>query len=637
MASKSRQRKSQAKRPPSGKTAPIPTPTHKPWKIVAVCILLALATAFAYHGVRNNDFLSMDDNNYVSENLHVQQGVTSQSVAWAFTTFQEGNWHPLTWISHMIDWTLYGKDPAGYHVANVCLHAANAILLFLLFLTITGFLGRSAMVASLFALHPAHVESVAWIAERKDLLCAFFWFFALLGYVWYVRKPSWKRLIWVVLAFACALMSKPMAVTLPFTLLLLDYWPLRRMTFAPNAGAHRFSSLGKLCLKKWPLFLMSAASSVVTVRAQGSVGAVVRLQVIPLWERIGNAAICYFRYIRILFWPDPLTAFYYHDINHIVAAAAMLSVIGLLLITSLCWKFRKNRPYCLTGWLWFLGTLVPAIGIVQVGNQAMAERYTYIPYIGLFVVLVWLVGDFVAKFPKIKIAAQLLAVAVLIACAARTQAQVPVWKDSITLLSHALEVDPRGEFPNSFLGIAYMRQGNLSEAQKYFENALRYNSAWYLPLSSSAYCIMQTALQTHDQSNLPLAHQRLKLALRDAPNDPFVFTDLALWSVIAGNPQDEEMYSRKAIAANPDFVAARLYLAGALNAQGKIDQAIQVYHQALAIAPNNGDAHNYLGLILLQQGKLDEAAEQFRDVLSLNPADPSARQNLALARTRMKK
>jgi hypothetical protein len=183
----------------------------------------------------------MDDNNYVSENSHVQQGVTSQSVAWAFTTFQEGNWHPLTWISHMIDWTLYGRDPAGYHEANVCLHIVNSILLFLLFLSITGYLGRSAMVAFLFALHPAHVESVAWIAERKDLLCAFFWFLALLGYVWYVRKPSWKRLLWVVIAFACALMSKPMAVTLPFTLLLLDFWPLRRMTFSPEAGAHRFS------------------------------------------------------------------------------------------------------------------------------------------------------------------------------------------------------------------------------------------------------------------------------------------------------------------------------------------------------------------------------------------------------------
>jgi tetratricopeptide (TPR) repeat protein len=637
MASKSRQRKSQAKRPPAGKTAPIPTPTHKPWQIAAVCILLALATALAYQGVRNNDFLSMDDNNYVSENSHVQQGVTSQSVAWAFTTFQEGNWHPLTWISHMIDWTLYGRDPAGYHVANVCLHAVNAILLFLLFLSITGYLGRSAMVAFLFALHPAHVESVAWIAERKDLLCAFFWFLALLGYVWYVRKPSWKRLLWVVIAFACALMSKPMAVTLPFTLLLLDFWPLRRMTFSPEAGAHRFSSLWKLCIEKWPLFLMAAASSVVTVRAQDSVGAVVRLQSLPVLDRIGNAAISYFRYIRIFFWPDPLTAFYYHEVNHIAVAAAILSAIGLLLITALCLKFRKDRPYCLTGWLWFLGTLVPAIGIVQVGNQAMAERYTYVPYIGLFLALVWLAGDAVVKFPQLKVAAQFVAIAILLACAVRTHAQVPVWKDSITLLSHALEVDPRGEFPNSFLGIAYMRQGNLDEARKYFERALTYNPTWYLPLSSSAYCIMQTSLATHDQSNLPLAHQRLELALRDAPNDTFVLTNFALWSVIKGNPQDEEMYSRKAIAANPEFIGARLYLAMALETQGKIDQAIQVYHQALAIAPNNSDAHKYLGLVLLQQGEYDQAAEQFRDTLRLNPVDAGARQNLALAQARMKR
>jgi tetratricopeptide (TPR) repeat protein len=634
MASKSRQRKSQAKRPQAGKTA---TTTHKPWQIAAVCLLLALSTAFAYHGVRNNDFLTMDDNDYVSENIHVQQGVTSQSVAWAFTTFQEGNWHPLTWISHMIDWTLYGKDPVGYHMANLCLHAVNAILLFLLFLSITGFLGRSAMVAFLFALHPAHVESVAWIAERKDLLCAFFWFAALLGYVWYVRKPSWKRFIWVVVAFACALMSKPMAVTLPFTLLLLDYWPLRRMTFTPQAGARRLASLAKLCLEKWPLFLMAAASSVVTVRAQGSVGAVVRLQSLPVPERIGNAAISYFRYIRILFWPDPLSAFYYRETNRTVAAAAMLSVIGLLLITALCWKFRKQKPYCLIGWLWFLGTLVPAIGIVQVGNQSIAERYTYVPYIGLFVVLVWLAGDAVVRFPKLKLAAQLLAVAVLIACAVRTQAQVPVWKDTVTLLSHALEVDPRGEFPNSFLGIAYMRQGKFDEAQKYFDRALTYNSAWYLPLSSSAYCIMRTALITHDQSKLPLAHHRLELALQDSPKDPFVLTSFALWSVLAGNPRDEELYSRKAIAANPEFIGAWLYLAMALDTQRKLDEAVQVYHQALAIAPNNSDAHNYLGVVLLQQGEYDKAAEQFRDALRLNPADAGARNNLALAQARMKK
>src|SRR5208337_4235091 len=248
-------------------------------------------------------------------------------------------------------------------------------------------------------------------------------------------------------------------------------------------------------------------------------------------------------------------------------SAAVLSVLAVILVTAVCWHLRMARPYCLMGWLWFLGTLAPVIGIVQVGNQAMAERYTYVPYIGLFIAVVWLAGDLAAKFPKIRLAAQLLAVAVLVACAVKTDAQVKMWKDTVTLLSHVLDVDPRGEFPNSFLGIAYMRQGRLDEAQKYFERALAYNSTWYLPLSSSAYCIMRTSIETHDQRNLPLARQRLELALRDAPDDPFVLTDMALWSVLMSRPKDEEMYSRKAIAANPDFTAARLYLASVLEAQ----------------------------------------------------------------------
>jgi len=631
MPKKSRQRKSQAKRAPgapAGKNVPIAPATHKPWQIAVACVVLAVVTIFAFRGVRSNDFLSLDDNEYVLENRHVQQGVNPQSIEWAFTTFQEGNWHPLTWISHMVDWRLYGNHPAGHHMTNVCLHAVNAILLFLLLLYMTDFLGRSAMVAFLFALHPAHVESVAWIAERKDILCAFFWFATLLAYAWYVRKPSWKRFAWVVCGFACALLSKPMAVTLPFALILLDYWPLRRMTFTPKTGARWFSSLWKLCVEKWPLFIMAAISSVITVLAQRSVGAVIKLQGLPLWERIGNAAISYCRYARIMGWPDPLRAFYYHEANHIMVSAAVLSAVALILVTAVCWHIRKDKPYCLIGWLWFLGTLVPVIGIVQVGNQAMAERYTYVPFIGLFIAVVWLAGDVVAKFPKIRVAAQLLAVAVIVACAVRTEAQVTVWKDTVTLLGHALEVDPRGEFPNTFLGIAYMRQGRNDEAQEYFERALAYNPAWYLPLSSSAYCLMRTAIETHDQRNLPLARQRLELALRDAPDDPFVLTDMALWSVLMGRPKDEETYSRKAIAANPDFIAARLYLAGALEAQGKHDEAAQVYRQALAIEPDNIDAHNSLGMILDRQGLKQEAIREFRLSLAIKPDQAMAHSNI---------
>jgi len=627
MPRRKRQSKSRGERPPEAPAeksllldrattdrATIDRATNAPWRITAVCLVLVVVTLFAFRDARTNDFLGYDDLGYVLENRRVQQGVTMRSVAWAFTTFDTGNWHPLTWISHMVDWSLYGKSPCGHHMTNVGWHAANAVLLFLLLLYMTGFLGRAAMVAFLFALHPAHVESVAWISERKDVLCAFFWFAALLAYAWYVRRPSWKRFAWVVCAFACGLMSKPMAVTLPFTLLLLDYWPLRRITFARETRARWFSSLWKLCVEKWPLFIMAAISSVMTFFAQKAGGAVGSLQALPLWERICNAAIGYCRYVRIMFWPDPLTAFYYHEKNNIMVSAAVLSAIALLLVAAVCWRIREERPYCLFGWLWFLGTLVPVIGIVQVGDQAMAERYTYVPYIGLFIAVVWLVGDAVAKSPKIRVATQLLAVAVIVACAVKTEAQVKVWKDTVTLLSHVLEIDPRGGLPNSALGAAYMRQGRTAEAQEYLERALVYNNG-PLTLTYSAFCLMQT----REQRNLPLARQRLEQALRIAPDYPAALTDMAQWSSLMGRPKDEETYSRKVIAAHPDSIEARLYLADALQAQGKLDEAAQENRQVLAFEPDNWEAHNNLGIIFGKQGLTEEALKEFRLSLAIKP------------------
>jgi tetratricopeptide (TPR) repeat protein len=618
MANKSRQRKSRGKRTPetpAGKTVPVAHATHKPWQIAVVCLVLAVVTLFAFRGVRNNDFLTYDDNYYVWQNQQVQHGLTMQSMAWAFTTFHRSNWHPLTWISHMVDWKLYGKDPAAHHMTNVCLHAANAVLLFLLLLYMTGFLGRSAMVAFLFAVHPAHVESVAWLAERKDVLCAFFWLATLLAYAWYVRKPSWMRFLWVVCGFACALLSKPMAVTLPFTLILLDYWPLRRITFARETRALWLSSLWKLCVEKWLLFLMAVLSSIITFIAQRAGGAMTEFQALPLWERISNAAIAYCRYLWIMFWPDPLTAFYFHETNHINVSAAVLSVLALIVVTAVCWNSRKDKPYCLAGWLWFLGTLAPVIGIVQVGAQAMAERYTYVPYIGLFIAVVWLVGDAVAHSPKIRVAAQLLAVAVIVACAVKTDAQVKVWKDTVTLFSHALEVDPRGEFPNLSLGTAYMMQGRFAVAQEYFERALVYNPSRPLTLSDSAYCLMLT----RDPRNMQLAGQRLEQALRVAPDNTYALANMALWSFMMGRPKDEELYSRKVLAALPDFVKARLYLGDALQAQNKLDEAAQEYRQALAIEPDNYNAHNSLGTILDRQGMKQEAIRELRLSLAIKP------------------
>jgi protein O-mannosyl-transferase len=635
MPSKSRQRKSEVKRPlhaQAGKSVAIPRVTHEPWKITAICIALAVVTIFAYQSVRNNNFLLYDDNYYVQENPPIQHGLTMQSIKWAFTSFDESNWHPLTWISHIIDWNFYGNNPAGHHMTNVLLHSANSILLFLLLLSITGFLGRSAIVAFLFALHPAHVESVAWLSERKDVLCAFFWFATLLAYVGYLRNSSWKRYAWVVCFYACALMSKPMAVTLPITLLLLDYWPLGRLSFAPDAHGHRLSTFLKLCVEKWPLFIMAGLSCGITLVAQKRAAAVFPL---PLWEKFCNAATSYCRYVRIAFWPHPLTAHYYYDAKNINVLAAVLSAFALILVTGACWYFRKSRPYCLTGWLWFLGTLVPVIGIVQVGKQALAERYTYLPFIGIFVAAVWLAGDAITKFPKIKLPAQVLAVVVIAACAIKTDAQVKVWKDTVTLFSHAIDIDPRGELPYLNLGVAYGRQGRLTEAKEYFDRALQYNPTDSLILSDSAFCIMRIAMQTRDLRDMPLAGQRLDQALRSAPDNPNILADRALWSIMMGSPKDEEAYSRKALAANPGFVTARLYLAYALREQNKFSEAAQEYRQALALQPNNYDAHNSLGVILFQLGDYEGAAGQFRDATQLNPASAEAKRNLALAQARI--
>ena len=630
MASKSRQRKSRSQRQPeapAGKTVPTAPAIHKPWQIATVCVVLAVVTVLAFRGVRGDDFVTYDDNYYVMENRQVQQGLTMHSMEWAFTTFDYSNWHPLTWISYMTDWKLYGKNPGGYHITNVCLHTANAILLFLLFLYMTGYLWRSAMVAFLFALHPAHVESVAWVAERKDVLCTFFCFAALLAYAWYVRNPSWKRYACVVICFACGLMSKPMAVTFPFTLLLLDYWPLRRITLTPEMRAHWFSSFWKLCVEKWLFFLMAAISSVITFIAQRAGGAVAELQSLPLWQRLCNAVISYCRYIGIMFWPHPLRAYYYYDLNNIMGLA-LLSAIALVLVTAVCWRIRKTRPYCLMGWLWFLGTLVPVIGIVQVGEQAMAERYTYLPFIGLFIAVVWLAGDAVVKFPKIKFVTQMLAVVVVAACAVMTYAQVKVWKDSVTLFSHVLEVDPRGLVPNLGLGVAYVRQEKYAEAQTYLERALDYNPTVPQALFNSAYCVMQMAMQTHDQSNLPLAGQRLKQALRIAPDDPDILSNMALWDFLMGRPKEGETYSRQAIAVQPDFVTARLNLANALQAQGKLDEAAQECRQVIAIDPDDYTAHNKLGIILGQQGLKEDAIKEFRRSLAIKPDQATAHSNI---------
>ena len=632
MASKSRLRKSRGNRPQdtlSGKIIPTAHATHKPWQVAVVCLVLVIVTLFVFRSVRNNDFLTYDDQNYVLHNLPVQQGLTIESIKWAFTTYHSANWHPLTWISHIVDWDLYGNNPSGHHLTNVYLHAANAVLLFLFLIYITGYLGRSAIVAFLFALHPAHVESVAWVAERKDVLCAFFWLATLLAYARYVRQPSWKRFAWVVLGFACALMSKPMAVTLPFVLLLLDLWPLQRITFSPETRAHWLSSAAKLCVEKWLLFIMAVISSAITVYAQRAGGTVAALQTLPLWDRLANAAISYCRYVRIAVWPDPLIVYYYYDLNSILIPTAVLSVLALILVTAVCWHFRKQKPYCLVGWLWFLGTLAPVIGIVQVGGQSMAERYTYLPFIGLFIAIVWMVGDAVVKLPRLKLAAQLLAVAVIAACAVKTDAQVALWKDMTTLFGHVLDVDPRGEIPNLNLGIAYMKLGKNAEAQQYIERALVYNNP-----GSNTRLFLGDVLQA--QGKLDQAAQQYRQALAEAPNSYDGHNDLGILLGKQGLTAEALKHFQLAEATEPESATAHSNAAWILTETHQFPQAVDEFTQALRFDPTNASTHNNLGVALLQLGDYEKAAEQFNDAIQIDPSYADPRRNLALAQAGMK-
>jgi tetratricopeptide (TPR) repeat protein len=519
----------------------------------------------------------------------------------------------------MVDWQIYGNHPGGHHITNVILHTMNAILVFLLLMYMTGFMWRSAFVAALFALHPIHVESVAWVSERKDVLSTLFWLCTTLLYVWYTRKPSLIKMVAVAGAFAVGLMAKPMLVTLPCTLLLLDFWPLNRLKTTPGISAVKKWTV--LLLEKWPLFLLVVASSVVTFIAQRAGGAVTKLDALPIPVRLANAAMSYIRYILKMLWPDPLSPYYYHEFKHINYMVAGGAALVLIAITILFWKLRTKKPYCITGWLWYLGTLIPVIGIVQVGIQAMAERYTYVPLLGIFIIMVWLYNDTVRKLPSKTVVSAITAVVLVIAMVAKTTAQVGYWKNTVTLFSHAVDVDPRGEFPNLTLGAAYMRQNDLKTAHEYFCNALSYNPYGSLTLAYDAFCLMQ-------MGNIAEAGVHLQRAMRVTPNDKDVLVNMAYYCINSGKPQDALAYCDRVSAIAPDLITADYYRADALQALGRFDEAVLVYRNIAVKQPDDADAFNNIGMVYGKQGRREEALTAFRQSLTIKPDQAQAHSNM---------
>jgi len=573
-----------------------------------ICLVLITAVLFVYWQVGDHEFINYDDNVYITDNAQVQEGITTKGIIWAFTTSHTGNWHPLTWISHMLDCTLYGLKPGGHHLTNVLLHMANAILLFVVLRWMTGAIWRSALVAALFALHPLHAESVAWVAERKDVLSTLFWMLTMMAYVHYVNRPGWKRYLLVLINYSLGLMAKPMLVTLPFVLLLLDYWPLNR--FQPRAvtGSVKdqppgFRSSGdfkspilKAVMEKAPLFLMSLVSCVVTVMAQQEAGAISSLEIVPFKFRIANALVSFVAYMGKMIWPQDLAVFYPHPGSDLQIWKPVAAGLFLLIVSTVALWVAQRCRYLFVGWLWYLGTLVPVIGLVQVGEQAMADRYTYVPLIGLFIVVVWGFADLVKTWRSRRWVASISAAVLVLALMAASWLQVAHWKNSVKLFKHALDATTNNYVAHYTLGNALALQGNLAGSVSHYNKALQINP------------------------NFAEAHSNLGNAL-----------------ALQGNLSEANSHYYKALQINPDHAEAHRNLAVGLDRQGKHQEAIQHYAEALRIRPHDAQSHNNLGVALAEQGRLEEAVAHFTEALRIDPNFKEAQRNLELSQGLMDK
>jgi len=466
---------------------PLPTKGwsfHQHGLVLLLGLFLMILTFATFEQVRTYDFINYDDNRYITENQHVQSGLTLEGVTWAFTTTHAANWHPLTWLSHMLDCQLYGLNPSGHHLTNLVFHIASTLLLFLVLERMTGALWRSAFVAALFALHPLHVESVAWAAERKDVLSTFFWMLTMWTYVHYVERPGFNRYLLVLLSFVLGLLSKPMLVTLPFVLLLVDYWPLGRFQFGRLSGDRRShtpkssdtgdqkSIVLRLIREKVPFFVLCAISSILTIFAQQKIGALGSLESYTLGSRIANASVSYVRYIEKMVWPRHLAVLYPYQqmlpIWKVLGSGLLLVGVSVLVIRAV-----RKHPYLGVGWFWYLGTLIPVIGLVQVGKQAMADRYTYVPLIGLFVMIAWGVPDLLAGWRFRKVVLSISTGLLLSLLMIVTNLQVKHWQNDITLFEHTLAATSNNFIIHYNLGVAFDRQGKTQEAIAHFAEALR--------------------------------------------------------------------------------------------------------------------------------------------------------------------
>ena len=616
---------------------------HNPYVVTAVCGLLLLAIAAVFAQTARHDFVNLDDDQYVFDNPDVARGLTPGGVAWAFARSHSSNWPPVPWLSHMLDCQLYGLHAGGHHATNVLLHAATTLLLLLVLLSMTGDLWPCALAAAAFAIHPLHVESVAWVAERKDVLSALMLMLTLAAYVRYVRRPfSLGRYLVVVALCALGLMAKPMLVTLPFVLLLLDYWPLGRWRadcgFAsetPTAvkGTVPFSSdenwdsppaggPGRVLVEKMPLLALSVLSCVVTLFAQGK--AIAPIRWVPFSWRIANAVVSYADYLGQLLYPARLTVLYPHpgpDVSRwkIAAAGLLLAGISLGAIAA-----RRRYPWLLVGWLWYLGMLVPVIGLVQVGGQAMADRYMYLPQIGIAIAVVWSAAHFGRRLPCRRAACGIPAALLLAAWMGCAWQQTALWRNSETLWPHTLQWTSDNPTAELDFGVALQVKGKTDAAIEHYNNAIR-----ILPRYAEAYNNLGYAMLQKGRLDDAIAHYQKAMEL--GPASLRACDNLGKALVEKGRLDEAIAWFEKALEIQPADLGARNSLGLALLDRGRSDEAMAQFQTALQFDPRCAEAYNNVGYALFRLGRLDEAIVQYEKALEMQPNLALAQNNLGLA------
>ncbi|HVF71714.1 MAG TPA: tetratricopeptide repeat protein [Chthoniobacterales bacterium] len=588
-----------------------------------IAVALVVSTFAVYGQVLTHRFINFDDDTYIWANPMVAAGLTWKGFAWAFTAFHSFNWHPLTWLSHMIDSQLFGLHAGGHLLVNTALHALNAVLLFFFLNRATGATWQSAIIAALFALHPLHAESVAWASERKDVLSTAFGLLCLLAYGRYAAAPSWKRYAAVALWLALGLMAKPMLVTWPFVLLLLDWWPFNRIAGPPanSGGRSARGVVWPLIREKLPLFFLVIPSMFLTYLAQAQGGATRSLSVEPLSWRLANALVSYAKYLGLTFWPRDLSVFYPALLGTIpiwqwIGALVLLAAISFLVVRN-----ARARPYLLVGWFWFVGTLVPVIGLVRVGNQALADRYTYIPSIGLFIAIVFGLAELVAASRLrrlVAICASIVAIAVLGGLSA---VQVSRWRDSETLFGYVISINPANAVAQNNLGTALGARGKHAEALPYFAEAVRLEPRFFDALVN-----MGQALRHQGEPAQAVGYFERALAL--SPKSAKTHWQLGLALETMGNNEEAMRQFHEAVRLAPKDSNMRINLGTKLAQQSRFAEAAEHYEQAVRLDPNSAEAHNYLGLVLFPLGRPAEALREFSTALRLKPDFAMARDNV---------